>query len=126
MRFSRIKMSFRSQNLFGTMKKRTGGITPNLLARFSLCLSLKDPSVPNPEEFDEKGSEISPSVLFGEYEDIFRILMIQRLKTDKLPLDSEMLNKMLKAHLNRGTIALFARIRELSDFHEMIKVERSN
>ena len=118
-------MSFRSQNLLGTIKKRTG-ITPNLAARFSLCLSLKDPSVPNSEEFDEKGAEISPSVLFGEYEDVFRALIIQRLKEDKLPLDSQMLNKMLKAHLNRGTIALFARIHDLSDFNEMVKVERSN
>ena len=125
MRFSRIRMSFRSQNLLGTMKKRTG-LTPNLLARFSLCLSLKDQSVPNPDEFDEKGSEISPLVLFGEYEDVFRALMIQRLKTDKLPMDSQMLNKMLKAHLNRGTIALFARIHDLSDFNEMIKVERAH
>ncbi len=125
MRFNRIRMSFRSQNLFGIMKKRTG-LTPNILARFSLCLSLKDRSVPNPEEFDEKGSEISPQVLFGEYEDVFRALMIQRLKTDKLPLDSQMLNKMLKAHLNRGTIALFARIHDLSDFYEMVKVERAH
>ena len=118
-------MSFRSQNLLGTMKKRTG-LTPNFLARFSLSLSLKDHSVPNPNEFDEKGSEITPSVLFGEYEDVFRALMIQRLKTDNLPIDSQMLNKMLKAHLNRGTIALFARIHDLSDFYEMVKVERTN
>jgi DNA sulfur modification protein DndE len=88
------------------MKKRTE-ITPNLLARFAICLSLKDPSVPNPDEFDEKGSEFSPPVLFGDYEDVF-------------------LNQMLRAHLNRGTIALFARVRELSDFNEMVKVERSN
>jgi DNA sulfur modification protein DndE len=106
--------------------KTKTGLTPNLAARFSICLSLKDPSVPNPEEFDEKGSEIHPSVLFGEYEDVFRALVIQRLKTDKLPIDSTMLNKMLKAHLNRGTIALFARIHDLSDFNEMIKVERAN
>ena len=124
MRFNRIKLSFRSQNLLGTMKKRTG-LTPNLLARFSLCLSLKDPSIPNPDEFDDKGSEISPQVLFGEYEDTYRALMIQRLNTDHLLLNQDMLNKMLKAHLNRGTIALFARIHDLSDFHEMIKVERA-
>lgn len=119
-------MSFRSQNLFGTIKKRTG-LTPNLTARFAICLSLKDPSIPNPAEFDEKGSEINPSVLFGEYEDVFRALLIQRMKEENiLELNSENLNKMLKAHLNRGTIALFPRIHDLSDFYEMIRVERSH
>lgn len=118
-------MSYRSQNLLGTMKKRTG-VTPNILGRFAICLSLKDPSVPNAEEFDDRGSEIHPSVLFGDYEDVFRALMMQRLKKDKLPMDQKMLNKMLKAHFNRGTIALFARIRDLSDFNEMIKIERTN
>jgi len=118
-------MSYRSQNLFGILKKKTG-LTPNLAGRFAICLSLKDPSIPNPEEFDERGSEIHPSVLFGEYEDVFRALMIQRLKSDNLPLDSKMLNRMLKAHFNRGAIALFARINDLSDFYEMVKIERSN
>lgn len=120
-----MRMSGRSQSLLATIKKRTG-LTPNITGRFAICLSLKDPSIPNPEEFDEKGSEITPSVLFGEYEDVFRALLIQRLKENNLPLDSQMLNKMLRAHFNRGSIALFARIHDLSDFYEMIKVERSN
>lgn len=123
LRLNRLKMSYRSQNLLGQIKTRTG-LTPNITGRFAICLSLKDPSVPNPEEFDEKGSEIHPSVLFAEYEDVFRALMIQRLKKDNLPMDSQMLNKMFRAHYNRGTIALFARIHDLSDFYEMIKVER--
>lgn len=118
-------MSYRSQNMLAQLKGKTG-LTPNIAARFAICLSLKDHSVPNPEEFDEKGSEIHPSVLFGEYEDVFRALMIQRLKKDQLPLDSKMLNRMLRAHFNRGTIALFPRIHDLSDFHEMIKQEREN
>ena len=118
-------MSFRSRNLLALIKRKTG-LTPNIAGRFAICLSLKDPSIPNPDEFDENGSEIHPHVLFGEYEEIFKALIIQRLKKDNLPLDSLTLNKMLKAHFNRGTIALFARIHDLSDFHEMIKLERSN
>ncbi len=115
-------MSYRSQNLLGQLKKRTG-LTPNITGRFAMCLSLKDPSPPNPEEFDEKGSEIHPSVLFGEYEDMFMALMLKRLEKDNL--DPQIyLNKMLRAHLNRGTIALFARINDLSDFYSMIKQER--
>ena len=115
-------MSYRSQNLLGQIKVRTG-LTPNIAGRFALCLSFKDPSIPNPDEFDEKGSEIAPQVLFGDYENIFLAMMISRLKKDGL--DPELyLNRMLRAHFNRGTIALYSRIKDISDFYPMIKNER--
>ena len=115
-------MAYRSQNNLAHLKNKTG-LTPNILGRYAICLSLKDPSIPNPDEFDETGSEIHPSVLFGEYEDIFMALMIQRLKKDSLD-PNIYLNKMLRAHFNRGTIALFPRIHDLADFHEVIRNER--
>ena len=116
-------MSYRSQNLLGQLKTRTS-LTQNLLGRFALCLSLKDPSIPNPDEFDERGSEIHPQVLFGDYENVFLALFIHRLKKDKL--DAELyLNKMMRAHFNRGTIALYSRINDLSDFYQMVKHERT-
>lgn len=122
MRFSRLRMSYRSQNLLAGIKGRTG-ITPNISGRFAICLSLRDPSPPNPEEYDEKGSEIHPSVLFGEYEEIFMALMLMRLRREGL--DARLyLNRMLRAHFNRGAIMLHTRIRDLDDFYEMIRVER--
>ncbi|MBI1658934.1 MAG: DndE family protein [Thaumarchaeota archaeon] len=122
MRFGRLRMSYRSQNLLAIVKGKTG-ITPNVSGRFALCLSLKDPSPPNPDEYDEKGSEIHPSVLFGEYEDMYMALMVMRLRRDGL--DPEIyLNRMLRAHFNRGAIMLHARIRNLDDFYGMVRVER--
>ena len=122
MQFSRYKFSIRSQNLFSQLKSRTGlGI--NVLARYAICLSLKDPSIPNPDEFDEKGMDILPSVLFGEHENIYMALMLDRLHRDKL--DPELyLHKMTRAHLNRGATALFPRIHELSDFNDIIQQEQ--
>ena len=122
MRFSRLRMSYRSQNLLAIIKGRTG-ITPNISGRFAICLSLRDPSPPNPEEYDEKGSEIHPSVLFGEYEEIFMALMIMRLRKEGLDARTY-LNRMLRAHFNRGAIMLHARVRDLDDFYEMVRVER--
>ncbi len=108
--------------MLGTLKHRTGlGI--NVLARYALCLSLKDPSIPNPDEFDEKGLEILPSVLFGEHENIYMALMLDRLHRDRL--EPELyLHKMTRAHLNRGTAALFPRIHDLSDFNDIIQAEQ--
>jgi len=87
-------------------------------------MSLKDPSIPNPDEFNQEGSILTPDVLFGEYEQIYLALMLNRLKQDKL--DPELyLHKMTRAHLNRGTIALSPRINDLSDFYELVKEERN-
>ena len=122
MRFSRLRMSARSQNLLAIIKGKTG-ITPNVSGRFAICLSLRDPSPPNPDEYDEKGSEIHPSVLFGEYEDMFMALMVLRLRRDSL--DPEIyLNRMLRAHFNRGAIMLHARIKNLGDFCRLVDTER--
>lgn len=121
-RFSRLRMSYRSQNLLAQIKSRTG-LTPNIAGRLAICLSLNDPSPPNPDEFDEKGSEIHPSVMFGEYEDVFMALLVQRLRKDGMDPD-EYLNKMARAHFNRGTIALFARLRDLSDLERIVRQER--
>lgn len=107
------------------MIKHKTGLTPNISARFALCLSLKDQSIPNPDEFDEKGMELNPMVLFGEHERLFMALMLERLHQDKL--DPKIyLQKQLRAHLNRGTIALAPRINDLSNFYELVKAERKN
>ena len=122
MQLGRIHTSQRSRGILYTLTSRTG-ITPNILSRFGICLSLKDPSIPNPDESDELGTEFLPNVLFGEYEKMFYALIVNRLHRDKL--DPELyLNRMMRAHLNRGVYSLLSRIHHLSDIHEMIRAER--
>ena len=123
MKFKQIRISYRSQNNLAMLKRKTG-LTPNILCRFAICMSIKERSIPNPDEFYESGSEFTPSVLFGEHEPIYHALMLNRLKNDKL--DPEIyLNKMTRSHLNRGVIALYPRINDLSDFYELVKEERN-
>ena len=121
MQFSRIHTSQRCRGILSNLKIKTG-LTPNILSRFGICLSLKDPSIPNPEEFDELGTEFLPLVLFGEHEKLFLALMIDRLHRDGLD-PEKYLNIMLRAHLNRGVYSLVARIHSLSAINEMIKAE---
>jgi len=122
MQLDRIHTSMRSRGILATMRNRTG-IRPNILSRFGICLSLKDPSIPNPDEFDELGTEFLPNVLFGEYEKMFYALMVNRLHRDKLD-PERYLNRMMRAHLNRGVYSLPSRVHHLSDIHEMIRAER--
>ena len=121
MQFSRIHTSQRCRGILANLKIKTG-LTPNILSRFGICLSLKDPSIPNPEEFDENGTEFLPLVLFGEHEKLFLALMIDRLHRDGLN-PEKYLNIMLRAHLNRGVYSLVSRVYGLSGINEMIKVE---
>ncbi len=126
MKFSRIKLSSKSQNILGRMKARTG-LTPNLLARFAFCLSIKEKSSPNPDEYDKDGSEIEPTILFGEHESLYLGLMRNRLEKDGLTgleIESK-LNEMTRCHINRGVIALSPRIQSLEDFYELVKEERN-
>jgi DNA sulfur modification protein DndE len=105
------------------MKSKTG-LTANILARYGLCLSLKDPSIPNPDEYDDHGMEILPGTLFGEHENVFLALIIERLYKDKL--DPQIyFQKMTRAHLNRGTAIMFPRIHDLSSFNELLSQERA-
>lgn len=131
MKFKQIRISYRSQNNLAMLKRKTG-LTPNILARFAICMSIKERSIPNPDEFDQSGSEFTPSVLFGEHEPIYHALMLNRLKNDKLDPEAKLgqgqednLNKMTRSHLNRGVIALYPRINDLSDFYELVKEERN-
>ena len=114
-------MSEKSQVLLGRLKGRTG-LTPNLLARFAICMSIKEKSIPNPSEYDKKGSVLEPTVLFGEYEQIYLGLMRNRLKKDGLA-ESE-LNEMTRCHLNRGSISLSKRIDDLGDFYDLVDENR--
>ena len=126
MKFSRIKLSVKSQNLLGRLRSRTG-LTPNLLARFALCLSIKEKSIPIASQYDKEGNDIEPTVLFGEYESLYLGLMKNRLRKDGLSeseLESE-LNEMTRCHINRGITALSPRIQNLGDFYELIKEERN-
>jgi len=120
LQFNRVRFSKRSQHLYGQIKHKTGlGI--NVAARYGLCLSLSDFSIPNPDEFDENGMEILPNVLFGEHENIYMALMLDRLNKDGL--DPKLyLHSMTRAHLCRGAAALFPRISDLSDFNEIIQM----
>ena len=75
--------STRVQKNLGILRIKTG-LTPNIFLRFAFCMSLKDPSIPNPDEHNQDGSELTPAVLFGEHEPIYLALMLNRLKKDKL------------------------------------------
>lgn len=119
-RLGKIRLSIRSQSHLGLIKSRTG-IPSNVLARFGLCLSLNDASIPNPDMYDEKGMELLPHILFGKNETIFAAMLAQRLNDDGLRYDAYA-DRMMRAHVNRGAGMLFPRIDRLEDFGRLLEI----
>ncbi len=121
MQFGRIKISSRTSNSIGMLKSATG-LAPNVLLRFAICLSIKQQGIPNPDEYNREGSEMSPEYIFGEHKDLYLALVLNRLKNDKLD-PQEYLNEMTRSHVNRGMIGLKQRINSLSDFDDLVREE---
>ncbi|TCK02904.1 DNA sulfur modification protein DndE [Phorcysia thermohydrogeniphila] len=120
MKFNRIILDKKiSQKLF-ILKGRTG-LTPNILCRFGLILSLKDPTVPDPKWYKQDGQELMRHVLLGDLDTILICLFKQRAYRDGVNLkDEKLLLELFRAHINRGAELLYNRIKNLSSIKELI------
>jgi DNA sulfur modification protein DndE len=104
------------------MKSRTG-LTPNILCRIGLCYSLLDESKPNLEEHQDDGMEFNRYTLTGEWDDLFISLFNFRCYLDQIPEDEELRLKLLRAHVNRGVLQIYNRVRNISDLENLIPQE---
>ena len=100
------------------------GLTPNIVCRLALCLSIADPTLPNTKLEDEKGQEFSRYTLLGEWDSFFISILRERLIHDKLDPEKDLMPQF-KAHINRGVLALTARVRDLSDICELLPNQES-
>ncbi|MFW6116274.1 MAG: DNA sulfur modification protein DndE [bacterium] len=103
-----------------TLKARTG-LTPNLLCRLGLCLSLSEPGIPDPELYgDGAAREFNRYTLTGQWDQFFFALLRERLVQDGLDPETD-LEIQFKAHLSRGVLLLYQRLRRLQDLAAMVK-----
>ena len=114
----RIPFTVEADNRLRTLKSRTG-ITPNILCRIGLCLSLEEQGLPPelPNNF-RVGREINRYTLFGKYDKIFVALLITRMVRDNLSLAR--IDRAFLAHINRGIEILAARIKSVSDLAHLL------
>ncbi|MBA4603333.1 DNA sulfur modification protein DndE [Thermoactinomyces mirandus] len=75
-------------------------ITPNIIARIAVALSLRDPTPIELSEPDRSGMEFNRSTLTGEYDYLFKCLIAQHL--GKSISDEEYFPNLFNAHLERG------------------------
>ena len=112
MKLTKIKLTAESSNRLRFSAGKLG-LTPNLLCRIGFCLSLADPSVPNPDDFAEEEREFNRYTLLGEYDTLFIALLTERCRKDGV--DLARLGDYFRAHLNRGVMLFGQRVRGVAD-----------
>jgi len=95
------------------MKARTG-LTPNILCRLALTLSLDEPGIPRLVDGDEKSQrEINRYTLLGEYETAIVSLAKTRMYQDGI--DPACADSYFVAHIHRGVSLLPNRVKTIAD-----------
>ena len=116
--FTRIKISKNATAKLQTLKSRTG-LTPNILSRIALCDSLNREKITNLVPLDEDGQEFNRHTLTGEYDLIITSLVKEKCVEDGLNSKNNFLD-VFKAHLNNGIMAIYARIKDISDLKNLL------
>lgn len=124
MELNKIKVSEDVDQKLRQLKARTG-LTPNLLCRIGFCLSLREPAIPNPLAYDEKSNrEFNRYTLTGGWDVLFVALLTQRCINDGLRVPED-LEEQFRAHLNRGVLLLFTRVKHLNDLCRLVEEVQS-
>lgn len=108
------------------LKARTGIQQWNVLCRWALCYSLREPTPPADMEIPaDSNVELSWHVFGGEYHELYTALIIQRCLTDGLGTDPATLARQFRLHLHRGIAYLAATnfIRSRADLLGLVAVQ---
>lgn len=113
-----IRLSNRAKERLSRLKGKTGIKNWNVLCRWAYCYSLKENTIPTPENIDaDSNVEMSWYTFAGEYSDLYEALIIAWCKKMDIPTDNDTMAKYIKMHIERGISYLSGTnfIRELDD-----------
>lgn len=113
-----FRLSNHAKERLSRLKGKTGIKNWNVLCRWAYCYSLKENTIPTPENIDgDSNVEMSWYTFAGEYSDLYEALIIAWCKKMDIPTDNETMAKYIKMHIERGISYLSGTnfIRELDD-----------
>lgn len=118
MNLNRLRVCEEADMRLRHLKARTG-LTPNVLCRLGFCLSLRDPTSPDPDLYPEDGPrEINRWTLTGQWDSLFVALLKERCAQDGFTeTDHE---AQFRAHINRGILQLYKQVHSLEDLVRLI------
>lgn len=119
MKLSRLRVCKEVDQRLIHLKGRSG-LTPNLLCRLGFCLSLNDPTVPDPQQYPpDSDREINRYTLTGEWDMLFVAMLKERCVSDGLDIDTQ-LEEQFRAHVNRGVLILYNRMKNIGDLARLL------
>ena len=105
-----IKFSKKEKDKLIRIKAKTGISAWNVLARWALCISLSDPSIPfGPDVPSDSNVEMSWLTFGGDYQEIYDAIFRERCRNDNIADDPQVIAKYFRLHLQRGINALSAK-----------------
>ncbi len=125
--FESFRLDDDTKNQLSTLKRRTGIANWNTLCRWGFCLSLADAKPVRDRQDRELGAiEMTWKTFAGEYDEIYRLLLIERCQKEHGTLEREMLVRTLRQHITRGIgwMATATGVQSLSDLVALTQERR--
>lgn len=116
-----IRISKQGRDQLIKVRRQTGVENWNILCRWALCVSLREPTPPaQPREKLDGGIEMTWKVFAGDDSETLRAIVLLRSVKDGLGNQAEGINKCLRAHINRGLsyLASGKETKSIADFIE--------
>ncbi|KIV56068.1 DNA sulfur modification protein [Aneurinibacillus migulanus] len=93
-------------------------ITPNILARLAVSLSLQQGAIDKVEIKDTAGIEFNRTTLTGEFDDVYRAAIAQH--SGREVKDEEYFPELFNMHLERGVRLLFGEYKYAGNYEKFI------
>ena len=123
----RIKVSKEATDKMKHLKGRLKVDSFYPIARMGLALSLEKKRPPQKDFYREDGMDFNRLTLLGEYDPIYMCMLKERglyKKTSNKPvkhLSEKDMTSYMVAHINRGVIQLYTRVKNQEDLLNLIK-----
>lgn len=108
LKLQRVRFSTEADNRLRMLKARTG-LTPNIICRLGLCVSLDEPGQPRSDSSEPSQREINRYTLLGEYDLLFVTLL--SVRHAEVAEDPDELARLFVEHLHRGITLLANRLK---------------
>jgi len=116
-----FRLSQRGKDHLIKLRRVTGLRHWNVLCRWALCTSLREPTVPPLETIPaDSNVEMDWRTFGGAYEGVYAALVRQRCHEDGLGTEPETLATYFRLHLHRG-LAYLATDRSLQDVGDLLR-----
>ncbi|GAA4680054.1 DNA sulfur modification protein DndE [Streptomyces chumphonensis] len=117
-----VRLSQTAKDQLVWLKRHTGISHWNVLCRWALALSLRDPSTPLVRDIvTDSNVEMSWKTFAGAHGDIYLALLKQRCLTDGEEATDEAVSRTLLVHIHRGVGYLHGRrdLKSISNFVQL-------